>query len=75
MAPPNADIHNACNQSDSDTVHISSPVRNLKKLHLQGSGLFNLQNLCNVIKIVSEHSVKSGTVIDLISEVQHNGLA
>ena len=74
-ATPNADIYNAGIESKSDTVHISSPVRVSKKLHLQGSRIFNLQNLCNVIKTISQHSITCGAVVDLIGEVQRNGLA
>ena len=56
---------------DSDGVH-TLPV---EKCHLQGSRLFNLQNLHDAIKTISEHSVKCGAVVDLVGEVQRNGLA
>ena len=56
---------------DSDAVH-TLPV---EKCHLQGSRLFNLQNLHDAIKTISEHSVKCGAVVDLVGEVQWNGLA
>ena len=63
--------------SDSNTsmVHTSSPVSDLKKCHLNGSRLFNLHNLNNAIKTISEHSAACGAVVELISEVQRNGLA
>ena len=70
-ATPNADIYNAGIESESDTVHIL-PVRVSKKLHLQCSRTFNLQNLCNVIKTISQHSITCGAVVDLISEWQTN---
>ena len=75
VATPNADIYSAGIEFESDTVHISSPVRLSKKLHLQGSRLFNLQNLCNVIKTISQHSITCGAIVDLIGEVQRNRLA
>ena len=53
-------------------VHVSSLVSDLKKCHL---GLFNLRNLSNAIKTISEHSVSCGAVVELIGEVQWNGLA
>ena len=63
--------------SDSDTsmVHTSSPVSDLKKCHLDGSRLFNLHNLSNAIKTISEYSATCGAVVELIIEVQRNGLA
>ena len=56
-------------------VHTSSLVSDLKKCHLDGSRLFNLHNLSNAIKTSSEHSVSCGVVVELIGEVQRNGLA
>ena len=50
---------------DSDAVH-TLPV---EKCHLEGSRLFNLQNLYNAIKTISEHSVKCGAVVELVGEV------
>ena len=63
--------------SDSDTsmVHTSSLASDLKKCHLDGSRLFNLHNLSNAIKTISEHSVSYGVVVELIGEVQRNELA
>ena len=61
-------------ESESNIVQIS-PIRLSKKLHLQGSRLFNVQYLCNVIKTISEYSIKCGAVVDLIDAVQRNGLA
>ena len=56
---------------DSDAVH-TLPV---EKCYLEGSRLFNLQILYNIIKTISEHSVKCGAVVEFIGEVQRNGLA
>ena len=58
--------------SDSDTsmVHISSPVSDLKKCHLDGSRFFNLHNLSNAIKTISKHSTTCGAVVELIGEVR-----
>jgi len=48
----------------------------MKKCHLEGGRPFNLKNLCNAIKtIINEHSVMCGAVVELIGEVQQNGLA
>ena len=56
-------------------VHPTSLVSDLKECHLDVSRLFNLHNLSNVIKTISEHSVSCGAVVELIDEVQQNGLA
>ena len=56
-------------------VHTSSFVSDLKKFHLDGSRLFDLHNLSNAIKTISEHSISCGVVVELIGEVQWNGLA
>ena len=56
-------------------VHTSSLISDLKKYHLDGSRLFNLQNLRKAIKTISEHSVLCGAVVELIGEVHRNGLA
>ena len=61
--------------SDSSMVHTLSPVSDLKKCHLDGSRLFNLHNLSNAINIISKHSITCGAVVELIGEVQRNGLA
>ena len=61
IAMPNANVHVAGIESadtmatlDSDAVHTLPG----EKYHLKGSRLFNLQNLYNAIKTISEHSVK-----------------
>ena len=78
IAMPNANVHIAGIEStdttatlDSDAVHTLAG----EKYHLKGSRLFNLQNLYNAIKTISEHSVKCGAVVELVGEVQRNGLA
>ena len=45
-----------------------------KRSHLEGSRLFDLQNLHNAIKSISKHSIKCGAVVELVGEVQQNGL-
>ena len=50
-------------------------VSDLKKCYLDGNRLLNLHNLSNAIKTISEHSVSCGAVVELIGEVQRNGLA
>ena len=56
-------------------VHTSSLVSDLKKSDLGGSRLFNLQNLSNAIKTFSEHSISCDAAVELLDEVQRNGLA
>ena len=56
-------------------VHTSSFVSFLKKCHLDGSRSFNLHNLSNAIKTISEYSISCGAVVELIGKVQRNGLA
>ena len=54
--------------SDTGMVHTSSLVSDLKKCHLDGSRLFNLDNLSNAIKTISKHSVML-YMVELIGEV------
>ena len=56
-------------------VHTTSLVSDLKKCHLDDSRLFNLYNLSNAIKAISKQSISCGAVVELIGEVQQNGLA
>ena len=77
---PSASIHDVRIVTDNTTAinAASNPVLQTlpgKRSHLEGSRLFNLQNLHNPIKSISEHSIKCGAVVELVGEVQRNGLA
>ena len=75
-----ANIHDVRIVTDNTTAinAASNPVLQTlpgKRSHLEGSRLFNLQNLHNAIKSISKHSIKCGAVVELVGEVQRNGLA
>ena len=77
---PNAGMHDIGIVTDNTTAinAASNPVIQTlpgKRSHLEGSRLFNLQNLHSAIKSISEHSIKCGAVVELVGKVQHNGLA
>ena len=76
---PSASIHDVIVTDNTTAINAASnPVLQTlpgRRSHLEGSRLFNLQNLHNAIKSISEHSIKRGAVVELVGEVQRNGLA
>ena len=77
---PNAGTHDIGIVTDNTTAinAASNPVVQTlsgKRSHLEGSRLFNLQNLHSAIKSISGHSIKCEAIVELVGELQRNGLA